>query len=83
MYVYNLKKDKFKGLLITHSSISSGRRNIMLNKNPDFNDKRKAYLVKKGYSSEQKDFSIILKKWSIDKSDKAKLRYLKKKNKKR
>lgn len=82
MYVYNLKKDKFKGLLLTHSNKSSSK-NIRLNKNPNLFDTKIAYIQKHAYLDCEKDFKSVLPNYRFDKSDKAKIRYLKRKNKKR
>ena len=82
MYVYKLKKDKFKGLLLTHS-IKSSSKNIKLNKNPNLSDNKIAYIQKRTYLDNEKDFKSVLPNYRFDKSDKVKIRYLKRKNKKR
>ena len=83
MYVYKLKKDKFKGLLLTHSNKLHGKKNMKLNKNPNSNDVRKSYVQKKSYLDEYNSFGKVFNNYKFDKSDKAKIRYLKKENKKR
>ena len=83
MYVYKLKKEKFKGLLLTHSNKLHGKKNMKLNKNPNLSDNKKAYIQKRAYLDDKFSFGNLLRNYQFDKSDKDKIRYLKRKNKKR
>lgn len=83
MYVYKLKKDKFKGLLLTHSNKLHGKKNMKLNKNPNLSDNKKAYIQKRAYLDDESSFGNLLRNYQFDKSDKGKIRYLKRINKKR
>lgn len=83
MYVYKLKNKKFKGLLLTHQKITKGKKNMKLNKNPNLSDNKKAYIQKHAYLDDESSFGKLLRNYQFDKSDKDKIRYLKRKNKKR
>lgn len=56
---------------------------MKLNKNPNLSDNKKAYIQKRAYLDDENSFGNLLRNYQFDKSDKAKIRYLKKKNKKR
>ena len=83
MYVYKVKNEKFKGLLLTHQKITKGKKNMKLNKNPNLSDNKKAYIQKRAYLDDESSFGNLLRNYQFDKSDKDKIRYLKRINKKR
>ena len=83
MYVYKVKNEKIKGLLLTHQEKTKGKKNMKLNKNPNLSDNKKAYIQKRTYLDDESSFGNLLTNYQFDKSDKEKIRYLKRKNKKR
>ena len=83
MYVYKFKKDKFKGLLLTHQEITKGKKNMKLNNNPNLSDNKLAYIQKRAYLDDESSNGNLLRNYQFDKRDKEKVRYLKRINKKR
>lgn len=67
-------KDKYAYMTMTHSSKSGHKKNIKLEKNPNINDSRDAYLVKSIFIDDRNKFSSKIKNLSLTRNDNKKIR---------
>lgn len=73
------KKDNVDHISFTHSERTRGRKNILLEENPDKNDFKKSYMVNQLYKSKIKNLGKYQNDMKIANiNDKSKIRYLKK-----
>ena len=77
-YIYAKINGQFKFIGITHSSITEGVENIKLEKNPNPEDKRPAFIRPKAEIKKSSSFKGKLNGWKLSKKDKEKIKPLKK-----
>ena len=66
---------------LTHSDKSGHKKNMQLKKNPNLNDKRKAYIRKELNEDKKKNFSKKLKNYKLDSIDENEILNIIRKNK--
>ncbi len=66
--------NKFAYMTLTHSKKSGHKKNIKLEKNPNNNDSKDAYLVKSIFVDKKNNFSPIFNNLSLTKKDNQKIR---------
>ncbi len=77
-YIYAKVGNKFKFLGITHADMTDGVKNIKLDKNPNPEDKKTAYVKTKAEKDNTNNFKKKEVGWKLSKSDKEKINKLKK-----
>lgn len=77
-YIYAKVGNEYKYIGITHSQITEGMANIKLDKNPNPNDKKTAFVRPKIEKSKTNNFKSAEKGWKLSKKDKIKLEKIKK-----
>lgn len=82
-YIYEKVGEEFVFLGITHSDISKDTKNIKLDKNPNPQDNRMAYVKPKSEKDTQNHFGPRKKDWKLDDNDKKKVGKIIQDNKKR
>ena len=82
-YVYARDGDDFYFIGLTHSEITGGVKNILLDVNPNPNDSAPSYIRPYPGSSHYKNFGARKKSWSFAKRDKDKVNSVIKKGKKK
>lgn len=82
VYVFDKKDDKYHYIGITHSPITKGVRNIELERNPNPQDKRKAYIRSQTDSTSEK-LQTRFPNWKFSEKDKKTVKGIIKKNKKK
>lgn len=82
-YVVDEDGNLFKYIGITHSANVRGEKTVPLDKNPNPNDLRKAYVRPKVEKDDKSNFGRRLKNWSFSSSDKRKVEKILKSDKKK
>ncbi len=77
-YVFKKRGNKYHSITITHADFTRKKKNIELYKNPNPNDKRKAYLIPKVNVDEISVFDKPKRRWFFDRNDKRKVKRIKK-----
>ena len=77
-YIYARIGNEYRYLGITHAKITKGVRNIQLEKNPNPQDSRTAYVRPRPQQAHRASFGAKLKDWFFSDSDKEKIERLKK-----
>ena len=72
-YIYAKVGNEFKYIGLTHSEVTEGIKNIKLDKNPNPNDKRNAFIKPKVEKAKTNNFKKKEKDWKLSKSDKEKI----------
>lgn len=73
-YIYARQGNDYFYLGLTHSKVTKGVKNIELEKNPNPNDNRKAYIRTKAERNNKASFGKKLKGWFISSNDKEKIK---------
>ena len=82
MYVFEKKDDKFHYIGITHSPVTQGVRNVKLERNPNPNDHRTAYVRPKTDSTNEK-LQTRFTDWKFSENDRKTVKGIIKNNKKK
>lgn len=82
-YIYARDGDDFYFIGLTHSEITEGMKNILLDANPNPDDSAPSYIRPYSGSSYYKNFGARKKSWSFAHSDKDKVNSVIKKGKKK
>lgn len=80
-YIYAKIGDEFVYIGLTHGEITDGIRNIKLEKNPNPEDQRPAYIRPDPQQDQQNKFGRKLSHWSFSEADQGKVKGVMKKNK--
>ena len=72
-YIYQRVGKEFRFVGITHSAITSGMKNIPLDKNPNPADSRKSYFRPEARKDKATSFGEIKRGWKLSPSDKEKV----------
>ena len=78
VYIYAKIGNEFKYIGITHAEITQGIKNIVLDKNPNPHDNKKAYARPKAEKEKTSKFGKTLEGWKLSKQDKEKISKIKK-----
>lgn len=73
-YIYARDGDDYHYIGLTHAEITKGVKNIPLDRNPNPEDRRKAYFMPKAQKSHRASFGKKLDGWSFSDSDKEKVK---------
>jgi hypothetical protein len=79
-YIFAKDGDNFKYIGITHSDITDGVTNIELEKNPNPNDKKDAFIRPKAEKAHESKFGRKYHGWAFDEKDKGKVKSVIKKD---